>query len=508
MASPVSAALQFLRDRLPGRVITPDADTSAPASASAADFTTLTNQPWSSTCWQAPAAYILPESSSEVATALSILKQSGIKFVVRSTGHNPNPGFSSIGDEGVVIDLAKLQRREIVEVNEVTAAESGIGCGNGKIARVGAGNRWGVVYDWLEKQGLSAIGGRDPGVGMGLLVGGGLGAVPNLHGVPSNGLRGVEIVLSDGRIVNANADENADLYRALKGGGSNFGIITRFDLATHPLIPLQYSITLYSPSDYTNINRATVQLQEDMESEPRIGTFTNFNSAFVAVGFITAGDSASSSQVESEGGSGTVTEAFKPFESLDSKMMDACPTTNGTLGSLAKVMAHAAGDEKKKYVRTLTTTPSADLYNDAYNAWRAALDTIPKDAVLHYTIQPVGSTCVREAEKAGGNILGLKAVAQCWWVFTIEWPRESTPEDDAAARNAVTCLVEKVRNAAKSRDHLLPYLCATFASSDQGVLSSYGAQNIEIMKAVSRKYDPDGVFQSQQYGGFLLRDLE
>ncbi|KAL4993138.1 hypothetical protein BDV10DRAFT_32957 [Aspergillus recurvatus] len=189
-------------------------------------------------------------------------------------------------------------------------------------------------------------------------------------------------------------------------------------------------------------------------------------------------------------------------------MMDACPTTKGTLGSLAKVMAHAAGDEKKKHVSTLTTTPSADLYKDAYTAWREALDMIPKDAVLHYTIQPVGSACVREGERAGGNILGLEAVAQCWWVFTIEWPRESTPEDDAAARKANTYLVEKVKEAAKSRDSLLPYVCATFVSSDQAVLGSYGAENVEVMKAVSRKYDHEGVFQRQQYGGFLLRDLE
>ncbi|KAL3490398.1 hypothetical protein BJX62DRAFT_252037 [Aspergillus germanicus] len=493
MAPPVSAAIQFLHDRLPGRVITPDADASAPASrsASGADFTTLTHQPWSSACWQAPIAYILPKTTAEVATAVSIIKQSGIKFVVRSTGHNPNPGFSSIGADGVVVDLANLQGREIAETEDES----------GKIARIGAGNRWGVVYDWLEEQGLSAIGGRDQGVGMGLLVGGGLGAVPNLLGLATDGLRGVEIVLSDGRIVNANAnEENADLYRALKGGGSNFGIITRFDLVTHPLIPLQYSITLYNPFDYANINSATVQLQESMESDSRVGSFTNFNPAFVAVGFITAGDSDLGTQLESE--------AFKPFDTLESKMMDACPVTNGTLGSLAKVMAHAAGDEKKKYVSTLTTTPSADLYNDAYNAWREALDMIPKDAVLHYTIQPVGSACVREGEKAGGNILGLAAVAQCWWVFTIEWPRESTPEDDAAARKAVAYLVQKVRNTAKSRDQLLPYLCATFASSDQDVLSSYGAQNVELMKAVSRKYDPEGVFQRQQFGGFLLRDLE
>ncbi|KAL2816710.1 hypothetical protein BJX63DRAFT_419895 [Aspergillus granulosus] len=475
MTPHISAAIECFRDRLPGRITTPGTDTIVSASN---DFTTLTNQPWSSTCWQTAAAYILLQNTTEVSTAVSIIKQTGIKLVVRSTGHNPNPGFSSIGSDGIVLDLGKLRSGDLIDDKN----------GNGKVARVGAGIRWGTVYDWLEELGLSAIGGRDPSVGMGLLVGGGLGAVPNLHRLATDGVCGFEAVLSDGRIIIANAQENANLYRALKGGGNNKPL--RPD---HSLIPLQYSISLYNPTDYVNINRATVELQEVMEAGPKIGSFTNYQ-PFVAVGLITAGYSDSASEGEHE--------AFKPFDVLESKMMEACPPTKGTLGSLAKIMAHAAGDAKKKYVSTLTTTPSQDLYSDTYHAWCKALGMLPKDAVLHYTIQSVGSSCVRRGESNGGNSRLLTLVS-LGWVFTVEWPRESSPDDDEAARNAVRYLVKKVEEAAESRDQLLPYLCATFASSDQSVLRSYGSGNVEVMRAVVQKYDPHGVFKISSRGPYI-----
>ncbi|KAL3461810.1 6-hydroxy-D-nicotine oxidase [Aspergillus heterothallicus] len=484
MASPVSAAVQSICDALPERIVT---------AAAQPDFNALTNKPWSSTCWQAAAAYIFPEDAGEVATALKAIRQAGIKFVVRSTGHNPNPGFSSIGSDGVVIDVGKLQSRELVDGEN----------GNRKVARVGAGNRWGAVYEWVEEHGLSVVGGRDPDVGMGLLIGGGLGAVPNLYGLGTDGILGFEVVLSDGRIVNANTHENVDLYRALKGGGSNFGIITRFDLTTHPLIPLTYSITLYNPSDYANINRATLQMQQTIESDPSISSFTNYQPTFVAVGIIKAA-------ISENGADDRAQDALKPFDAIESKMMEACPSTKGTLATLAKIMAgaHAGGDEKKKYIGTVTTIHSEALYNDATNAWREALDMLPGDAVLHYTIQPVGSACVREGQKVnGGNILGLEAVAQCWWVFTVEWPRQSSPDDDEAARKALDYLRSKVEDAARAKDQLLPYLAATFAGPTQPVLKRYGAENVDFIKSVAQKYDPNAVFQKQQAGGFLLRDL-
>lgn len=103
------------------------------------------------------------------------------------------------------------------------------------------------------------------------------------------------------------------------------------------MIKLQYNITLYNPDNYVEINKATVQVQQEMEKDPKIGMFTNFNSAFVAVGLIYA-DTPEKKP-----------EAFKAFDLLSvsaAKIGMACDTTDGTLFSLAKVMSHP-GDNLK-----------------------------------------------------------------------------------------------------------------------------------------------------------------
>lgn len=116
------------------------------------------------------------------------------------------------------------------------------------------------------------------------------------------------------------------------------GIVTRFDLEIYTLINVQYTINLYSPlyspEDYVEIVKATIAVQEAMENDPKIGLFTNFNKAFVAVGLLYAD---------------TPTErppAFAPFCKLGSLMTTVCPVTNGTLLSLAEAMDHLQESQK------------------------------------------------------------------------------------------------------------------------------------------------------------------
>lgn len=102
-------------------------------------------------------------------------------------------------------------------------------------AAVQPGARWGSVYKEIEKYGLSVTGGREGNVGVGgLTLGGGASFHTGTHGFACDGVRNYEVVLADGAIVNANADENPDLFKALKGGSNNFGIVTRFDMQTFP----------------------------------------------------------------------------------------------------------------------------------------------------------------------------------------------------------------------------------------------------------------------------------
>lgn len=110
--------------------------------------------------------------------------------------------------------------------------------------------------------------------------------------------------------------------------------------------------------------------------------------------------------------------------------------------------------------------------------------------------------CIMASSREGGQNTNL--VRTAGWVFTCEWPKEG---NDDAAQKAVDIMTENVQSLAKARNLLLNFKCMSFASGCQKVLGSYGAENIKAMQEVAINYDPEGVFQKQQYGGFLLRDI-
>ncbi|RAL04565.1 FAD-binding oxidoreductase [Aspergillus ibericus CBS 121593] len=461
MALP-TAALTQLQATFPDNLITP---TTTP-------YQTARTTPWSQTCWTSAAGYLPLSTVNDLTTALSIIQKTGSKFAVRTTGHNPNVGFSSADETAIVLDIRQLNSMELMPDG---------------IARVGAGCTWGEVYAWLEGQGLSAIGGRDPQVGLGgFLLGGGMGALPNLYGLGADNVKNFEILLANGTLINANAHDNPDLYRVLKGGGSNFGIVTRFDIQTYPLIPIQYTITLYNPTDHLAINHATATIQAAMETDPKIGLFTNFNHGFVAVGLL-YGDHTKQPEI---------CTAFKGLESI----MTAVPPTKGTILSLATAMGHVQ-EERKRAISTITTKVSVELYEDVYTLWNGVRSTLPDGCILHYTIQPMSAAGVRAGEERGGNVLGLEGVGQVWWVFTCEWP---TGIDDSIAQAAVETMSARVEILAREKELLLDFKCMTFATGSQRVLGGYGAENVKRMQDVAGKYDPEGVFQRLQFGGFLL----
>lgn len=185
-----TTAVQRLQDAFPDQVTIPGATSYDPQ----------VQTPWSQACWQPAAAYVQLASAADVSRALAIVAETQSRFAVRSTGHNPNPGFSSVGEGGVVLDIRPLQSKSLDY--------------DGRTARCGAGCTWGEVYSWLEEQKRSAIGGRDPNVGLaGFLLGGesplgrthtsppyshvenagGYGAFPNLQGVGADSVKNFEV---------------------------------------------------------------------------------------------------------------------------------------------------------------------------------------------------------------------------------------------------------------------------------------------------------------------------
>lgn len=100
-----------------------------------------------------------------------------------------------------------------------------------KIASIQPGTDWQRVYETLAPKGAVVPGGRVSTVGIaGYLTGGGLSFQQASHGLACDNVANFEVVLANGTITNANAESNADLWQALRGGSGNFGLVTRFDM--------------------------------------------------------------------------------------------------------------------------------------------------------------------------------------------------------------------------------------------------------------------------------------
>jgi FAD/FMN-containing dehydrogenase len=185
-----------------------------------ADYDARQDSYWSNSAKIRPAAIIQPRSSSEVAASVKALVAAKQPFAVRSGGHTNWTGSNNI-EGGVTIDLGLLNAVEYDAALET--------------ATMGPGCRWKEVYSELHKHGRAVAGGREGNVGVaGLLLGGGNTFFTGRRGFACDNVVAYEVVLADGRIVKAANDSHADLFRALKGGSSNFGIVTKFTMTAIP----------------------------------------------------------------------------------------------------------------------------------------------------------------------------------------------------------------------------------------------------------------------------------
>lgn len=180
---------------------------------------------WALNTRRRPYCIFQPRSTSEVSTGLSALLDSDLSgagdwhVAVRAGGHNL--GYSNNLENGVTIDLKYLSQ---VQYNPAK-----------RTASLGPSAKWQDVYAQLHEYGVTAAGGRDGDVGVGgFLLGGGSTYYMGLTGFACDMVQEIEVVLANGSIVLANSQSNAELWKALKGGGSNYGIVTRFEVDVLP----------------------------------------------------------------------------------------------------------------------------------------------------------------------------------------------------------------------------------------------------------------------------------
>lgn len=216
---------------------------------------------------QLPAGLIFtPESAQDLAKAMPVVSCFGIPFAVRSGGHTPHAGPASITG-GLLIALDQLTHLSL--------------SAGGGLAHVGPGNRWVQVYKFLQPHGKLVVGGRVASVGVGgLVTGGGNSYLSNRFGLACDMVDSFEVVLANGTIVAASLRRNPDLFRALKGGSSNFGIITRLNLRTVPSRGVWGGNAIYAPDKYPGLIRELVRYQTGGQAaDPDAAMVQNVNFA-------------------------------------------------------------------------------------------------------------------------------------------------------------------------------------------------------------------------------------
>jgi FAD/FMN-containing dehydrogenase len=158
--------------------------------------------------------------TADVIAAIHFAHQHGLQVSIRGGGHNA--GGLGVCDEGLVIDLARIR---YVHVDPAAGT-----------VRVGGGSTWADVDHATHAFGLAVPSGivSTTGVG-GLTLGGGIGYLTRQYGLTIDNLLAADVVLADGRFLTASADENSDLFWAIRGGGGNFGVVTSFLFRAHPV---------------------------------------------------------------------------------------------------------------------------------------------------------------------------------------------------------------------------------------------------------------------------------
>ncbi len=177
-------------------------------------------QAWNLAVDQHPAVVALPETDHDVVAVVDHARLTGLKVAVQGTGHGAAPRGALDGT--VLLNTARMRG---VEIDPVA-----------RTARVAAGTLWIDVVRKAAEHGLTALHGSAQDVGVvGYSLGGGIGWLARKHGLSSSSVLAAEVVTADGELVRADAEENSDLFWALRGGGGSFGVVTAIEIALFPV---------------------------------------------------------------------------------------------------------------------------------------------------------------------------------------------------------------------------------------------------------------------------------
>ncbi|OAA36792.1 FAD binding domain protein [Beauveria brongniartii RCEF 3172] len=491
-----------------------------------------------------------PLTAEGVAVAVRAVTKHRCRFAVKSGGHSNALGTNA-RQSGVVIDLGRLDQVEV---------GSGSGSSNGSSGTVfvGPGNCWGRVYGELEPRGLAVAGGRVDSVGVGgFTLGGGISFLSPRHGWAVD-----NVVLPNGTITNASVSVNPDLYFALRGGGSSFGIVTRFEFEAHSL---ERSTVFWGGTDVHLISRlgdtlrrlgiadrrerwwslrgahfAAVRYLHRILDLFNYGTslehladgFTalahraplpNENvGAYVFFGYMpgprmyVAGSTyVASSSSRRPAAAADDDDMEEEEEPVSLRPLTSLPHVHTTrrgrgraLSDLTREVTAMNPTDKRQHWRTSTFRADAALlvrFWDVFMQESAALRYDVPDAMQSTNVQLVTAHEIALGQQNGGNAFGLRAEDGPLFLFVTTTAYAHAQDDEAvyAAAKRIHARLG-VLGRAKGLDH--PFIYPNYAAPGQDVFAGFAPERLERLLEIQSRYDAERVFANLQPEHLTLND--
>lgn len=401
-----------------------------------------------------PVVVVRPTGAEDVAAAVGFARDHGPDLSARSGGHD-SLGRST-NDGGVVIDLRPLDAIEV----------------DGDVVTIGGGATGGAVAEALTPHGLALSSGDTQSVGVGgLSLGGGVGWFVRLWGLAIDSLIGAEVVLADGRIVQASATEEPDLFWALRGGGGNFGVVTRFTFRAHPLPSGVVSGSIeVAPERLGAVFRGwrdVLRAAPEELSTTYLGmpSFAEGMPATSQITFVWAGDDVDAA-----------TAAIAPLLALP-----------GVTGHTIERMPYADVLVGEQPDAEQVEAPALRFIDE--NGFAARFDDDLIDELVSVRDEIGGVLMVR---LLGGAFGRVAPDATAWayrdteaWIFSVAF----LPEEIADAQEP------RLRAAWRRLDPWLAGFYGNFSSLPDPVESMYPPATLARLRAIKRRYDPQNLFR-------------
>lgn len=178
---------------------------------------------WNGLIDRRPALIVQCTGAADVVDAVNFAREQNLLLSIKGGGHNV--AGNAVNDDGLVIDLSQMRGVHVDPSTRTVRAEGGA--------------LWGDCDRETQLHGLAVPGGVVSTTGIaGLTLHGGVGHLRRKHGLSIDNLLSVDIVTADGQLRHASATENEDLFWAVRGAGSNFGVVTSFEFQAHPVGPM------------------------------------------------------------------------------------------------------------------------------------------------------------------------------------------------------------------------------------------------------------------------------